>query len=128
MGVGGQSTRAGRFTHVKDPVPILQEAGWAPGPVLTGAENLVPTGIRSPDLPGFGLLLHKKFTQIHIFGLKYVLSASSFLRMRLICNATSKCQSTKDYCLLTKKGTNIEGPLSDNLLPLEAIKCDPSNG
>ena len=31
----------------KDPVPILHEAGWAPGPVWTGAENLVPTGIRS---------------------------------------------------------------------------------
>jgi len=24
----------------KDPVPIVQEAGWAPGPVWTGAENL----------------------------------------------------------------------------------------
>ena len=24
----------------KDPVPIVQEVGWAPGPVLTGAENL----------------------------------------------------------------------------------------
>jgi hypothetical protein len=31
----------------KTPVPILQEAGWAPGPVWTDAENLVPTGIRS---------------------------------------------------------------------------------
>jgi len=30
----------------KDPVPILQEAGWAPGSVWR-AENLVPTGIRS---------------------------------------------------------------------------------
>jgi len=35
------------FTPGKDLVPILQEAGWAPGPVWTGAENLVPTGIRS---------------------------------------------------------------------------------
>ena len=35
------------FTHGKDPVPIVQEAGWAPGPVWTSAENLVPTGIRS---------------------------------------------------------------------------------
>jgi len=35
----------------KDPVPIVQEAGWAPGPVWTGAENLTPTGIRSPDRP-----------------------------------------------------------------------------
>jgi len=28
---------------------ILQEAWWAPGPVWTSAENLAPTGIRSPD-------------------------------------------------------------------------------
>jgi len=35
----------------RDPVPIIQEAGWAPGPVWTGAENLAPTGIRSPDRP-----------------------------------------------------------------------------
>jgi hypothetical protein len=33
----------------KDPVPIVQEAGWAPGPVWTFAKNLAPTGIRSPD-------------------------------------------------------------------------------
>jgi hypothetical protein len=32
----------------KDPVPI-EQAGWAPGPVWTGAENLAPTGIWSPD-------------------------------------------------------------------------------
>jgi hypothetical protein len=28
------------FTPGKDPVPIVQEAGWAPGPVWTSAENL----------------------------------------------------------------------------------------
>ena len=39
------------FTPWKDPVPIVQEAGWTPGLVWTGAENLVPTGIRSPDRP-----------------------------------------------------------------------------
>ena len=39
------------FTPGKDPVPIVQEAGWAPGPVWTGEENLAPTGIRSPDRP-----------------------------------------------------------------------------
>jgi hypothetical protein len=38
------------FTPGKDPVPIIQEAGWAPGPVWIGTENLAPTGIRSPDL------------------------------------------------------------------------------
>jgi hypothetical protein len=39
------------FTSGKDMVPIIQEAGWAPGPVWTGPENLAPTGIRSPDRP-----------------------------------------------------------------------------
>jgi hypothetical protein len=29
----------------KDPAPIVQEAGWAPGLDWTGAENLAPTGI-----------------------------------------------------------------------------------
>ena len=40
---GGWSTpRPGGLTPRKDPVPIVQEAGWAPGPVWTGAENLAP--------------------------------------------------------------------------------------
>ena len=29
----------------KDPVLIVQEAGCAPGPVWTGAENLAPPGL-----------------------------------------------------------------------------------
>jgi hypothetical protein len=33
------------------PVPIGQEAVWATGPVRTGAKNLAPTWIRSPDRP-----------------------------------------------------------------------------
>ena len=39
------------FTPGKDPVPIVQEAGWAPGSVWTAGKNFVPTGIRSPDRP-----------------------------------------------------------------------------
>ena len=30
---------------------MVQEAGWAPGPVWTDAENLAITGIRSPGRP-----------------------------------------------------------------------------
>ena len=37
------------FTPGKEPVPIVQEAGWAPGPVWRGAENLASTGIQSLD-------------------------------------------------------------------------------
>jgi hypothetical protein len=39
-------TTLGRFIPGKDPVPIVQEAGWAPGPVWMCAKNLAPTGIR----------------------------------------------------------------------------------
>jgi hypothetical protein len=50
--MGWLAPRPGRFTPVeRDPVPIVQEAGWAPGPVWTAVENLAPTGIRSPDRP-----------------------------------------------------------------------------
>ena len=37
----------------------VQEAGWAPGLVWTGAEILAPTGIRSPDLPDRSELLYR---------------------------------------------------------------------
>jgi hypothetical protein len=33
----------------QNPVPIVQEAGWAPGPVWTGGKNLTTTGIQSLD-------------------------------------------------------------------------------
>ena len=36
-------------TPRKDPVPIVQEAGWAPGKVWTGAENLAP---HQDSIPG----------------------------------------------------------------------------
>ena len=34
----------------REPVPIVQEAGWASGPVWTGAENLIPIGIPYPGV------------------------------------------------------------------------------
>jgi len=43
----GSASRPGHsLPPGKDPVPIVQEAGWAPGPIWTSAENLA-----SP--PGF---------------------------------------------------------------------------
>ena len=51
MGGRWSAPRPGRFTPGKDPAPIVQQAGWTPRPVWTGAENLATTGIRSPDSP-----------------------------------------------------------------------------
>ena len=47
----GSASRPGHFLPPrKEPVPIVQDAGWAPGPVWTGGKPR-PTGIRSPDRP-----------------------------------------------------------------------------
>ena len=50
-GLGFSVTPRPLFTPGKDPVPITQEAVWGPGLVLTGAENLSYTEIRSQDRP-----------------------------------------------------------------------------
>jgi hypothetical protein len=42
----------------KDPVPIVQGAGWAPGPVWMGGKSS-PTGIRSPDRPARSQSLYR---------------------------------------------------------------------
>jgi len=44
------STLRPHFTPGKDPVPIVQEAGWAPGPVWTGGKSC-PHRDSIPDRP-----------------------------------------------------------------------------
>jgi hypothetical protein len=57
---GWSASRPGRFTPGKDPVPIVQEAGWAPGPVWTCAKNLAPPGFDprtvQPGVKPFGTI------------------------------------------------------------------------
>ena len=63
---GGWSTpRPGRFTPEQYPVPIVQEAKWAPGPVWADAENLAPTGIRSSDRPACRQPLYRLSYRAH---------------------------------------------------------------
>ena len=56
---GCAKPRLGRFTPGRDPVAIIENAGWAPGPVRTGAEKFTPTGIRSPDRPAHSKSLYQ---------------------------------------------------------------------
>ena len=53
------------ITPGKDPEPIIQRAGWDPGPVWTGAENLAPSGIRSPDHPARNQSLYRLRYPVH---------------------------------------------------------------
>ena len=45
---GGWTTFPALPPRKRPPVPIVQEAGWAPGPVWTGAENLAPPSGSDP--------------------------------------------------------------------------------
>jgi hypothetical protein len=47
------------YPREREPVPIVQVAGRAPGPVGTAAENLAPTGVRSPDRPSGNKSLYR---------------------------------------------------------------------
>jgi hypothetical protein len=54
------------LTPRKDPVPIVQEA-WASGPVWTGAENLAPSEVRSPDCPVRRKSLYRLSYPAHVY-------------------------------------------------------------
>jgi hypothetical protein len=66
-GWGVSVKRRPLFTSGKNLVPIVQEAGWAPRSVWTGAENLSPTGIRSPDRPARSQSLYRLRYPAHVY-------------------------------------------------------------
>ena len=55
------------FNLGNDPVPIVQEAGWAPGPVWTGAEYLASTEIRSSGRPARRQSLYRLRYPAHVY-------------------------------------------------------------
>ena len=103
---GGWSTPChGRFTPWKDPVPIVQETGWASGPVWAVAENLAPTGIRSPDRPArseslcwpsYPGLVRTRVSVVYFEGLSCTVTGV-FQRLR----ARIEFRSGNDKCLVT---------------------------
>jgi len=58
------STPRPHFTSGKDPVPILQEAGWAPGPVLMGGKSR-PHRDSIPDRPARSQSLYRLSYRAH---------------------------------------------------------------
>jgi len=58
------STPRPHFTPGKDPVPILQEAGWAAGPVWTGGKSH-PHRDSIPDRPARSQPLYRQSYPVH---------------------------------------------------------------
>ena len=63
--VRGQRHAPAAIYPGKDPVPIVQEAGWSPGTVWTCEENNAPTGIRSSDRPARSQSLYRLRYRTH---------------------------------------------------------------
>jgi hypothetical protein len=88
MRVGGHCHAPAAFTLRKvTPLPIVQEAGWGPGIVWTGAENLAHTGIRSPDHPARRELLYR---------LRYP-GPQEYANIRIILSLNLKNESVKSW-------------------------------
>ena len=64
MGWVVSSTPRPHFTPGEVPVPILQEAGWAPGPVWTGGKSR-PHRDSIPDRPACSQSLYQLSSQAH---------------------------------------------------------------
>ena len=74
------------FTLGKDPVPIVQEAGWAPGQVWTGAENLACIEIQSPDHPARSQSLYRLHYPAYVIVavLSHIVAFIPFIEARFV--------------------------------------------
>jgi len=64
----------------KDPVPILQEVGWALGPVWTGAENFASTGVPSLDRPARSQSLYRLSYPAHGIEKEVLITPNPFMQ------------------------------------------------
>ena len=113
------------FTPGKDPVPIVYDAGWTPGPVWTGAENLALKVIRSPDRPARSKSLYRhilKKTQILYF-LRYAFCGIFFTIFLQYSNAEcKKWRPSFFFCKNEGKEITVTGPeVCSNVVRLSAV-------
>ena len=91
------STPRPHFTPGKDLVPILQEAGWAPGPVWTGGKSR-PHRDSMPDRPACSQSLYRLSCPAHptykVKGLNLHCDMSCF---ECVMGATVLCWSTQSW-------------------------------
>ena len=81
----------------KDPVPILQEAGWAPGPAWTGGKSR-PHRDSIPYHPARSQSLYRLSYRAH----RYFASGSAYLspNLRGVSNGINYKRSLVKICLL----------------------------
>ena len=100
------STPRPHFTPKKDPVPILQEAGWAPGPVWTGGKSR-PHRDSIPDRPARSLSLYWLIYPAHGNAVVTILPfrTAAMSVTRVVGNYCGVLEETKQFH--TKFGWNL---------------------
>jgi len=93
------STPRPHFTPGKDPVPILQEAGWAPGPVWMGWKSR-PHWDSIPDHPARSQSLYWLSCPAHTY-----VDHTGLFCVRVVAKTASPSLETlvqlADYCMTT---------------------------
>jgi hypothetical protein len=103
----------------KVPVPLVQEAGWGPGPVWTGAENLAPTGIRSPDRPARSQSRYRfSYPAHHKMNFTFLIY---FNNLSFTCFEQIHCWSSGDRLLYME---HVEFSMHVRWLAANAIRMD----
>jgi len=88
------STPRPHFTPRKDPVPILQEAGWAPGPVWTGRKS-GPHRDSIPERPARSQPLYRLSYRAHTVVVVVVVVVVVFSIVSI-----NKCELLSITCIL----------------------------
>ena len=101
MGDGGQRHAPAALPQERDPVPIVQEAGFALRPVWMGAKNLALTGVRSPDRPDGSEVLNRSLLRLLIL---FCAAISGEKKPRLIFWRLQRCTDCFGYTLCNMTG------------------------
>ena len=111
-GEGSASRPRPLFTPRKATEPIAQKAGWPPGWVWTGSENLAPTGIRSPDRPARSQSLYRLHYPAHIHYIEGSKSRQGEEPAKYIVKWTFRgrnCESCRNVGIFLHKNINVVG-------------------
>jgi len=84
------STPRPQFTPGKEPVPILQDAGWAPGSVWTGGKSR-PHRDSIPDRPARSQSLYRLSHPAHIILQYNVIILPTVLQLPTVFNTVTCC-------------------------------------
>jgi hypothetical protein len=101
-------------TPRKDPVPTVQEAGWDPGLVWMGVENLASTGIRSLDRPAHSQSLYRLSYVAHMKMIKHNIVVCCYDKILLNVATYSRTLDCEQLGLRVfyKTSKNFEGILT----------------